>query len=134
MSSGRIHFFPASGDCRDTVVAHVASDDLSLVGLTTYMLVHPRQFDICFVCLRAGAGKQYLAHGGRQNIEQAFAESDLLLMRIAAKGVEIRELVGLLADRVGDLAAPVPGVYTKQGGHRIYIGIALVVGHVDAVA
>ena len=63
-----------------------------------------------------------------QDAEQTFAESDLLIVRIAGECMEIGELVGLFGNCVGDLAAAVSHVHTEQRGHRVNVGIALDVG------
>ena len=124
----------AGGDRCDAVIAHGARDDLALFGLAARALIHPGQFDVGVVGLRAGAGEQYLAHMVGQDVDQPLAELDLLLMGIAGEGVKISEFMGLLADRIGDLVAAIPGVDAKQRRHRVDIGIALAVCHIDAVA
>ena len=48
-----------------------------------------------------------------QDAEQTFAESDLLIVRIAGECVEKGELVSLFGNRVGDLTAAVSHVHTE---------------------
>ena len=107
---------------------------LRFLGLAAAALVHPGELDVGVVRLRARARVEQPAHGIGQQVHELVAQPDLLLVGMARHGVEVGEAAGLVGDRVADLAPPVAGVDAEERGHRVDVGVALVVGDVDAVA
>ena len=136
-AEGLVHERQAREVGRDTghaVIAHVPPDHLALLGLAAAALIHPGELDVGVVRLRARARVEKPAHGVRQQVHQPVAQPDLLLVGMARHGVEVGEAPGLLGNRLADLAPSVSRVDAEERGHGVDVGIALVVGDVDAIA
>ena len=121
-------------DAGDAVIAHAPRNHLALLGLAAAALIHPGELDVGVVRLRTRACVENAAHVVRQQVHEPVAQPDLLLVGVARHGVEVGKAPGLVGDRLADLAPPVARVDAEERSHRVDIGVALVVGDVDAVA